>query len=116
MPYTVVPRSHDLQDATILAEVHDGPAGAATCEVLVVIARAPDLPSIDSSEVQVRLIDGAGGVAMPILAPSGALPEAGGSLGMSANARFQFRHPAGHFTELIVLFRGNEVRFQLTRP
>lgn len=112
MSYTVDPRFQTLRDSTIGAELRRGPSGD-TWDVTIVITRAPGQPPIDGAEVRASLID-ENGVTLPLrLAPSGPLGEAGGSLGMSANARFQFQDFGARLAVLVATVRGAEVRFRL---
>lgn len=111
--YAVVPRNGALRDATITADVRRDPSQA-SWDVTVVITRVPDQAPIDGTEVQARLVDENGASPRQRSAASGPLPEAGGSLGMSATAQFQFQDHGARLTELVVRFRGTEIWFDLS--
>jgi len=81
-------------------------------EVTAVISRAPDQPQIRGEEIDVQLIDQQGAALSGLGRPSGPLVEAGGSLGTSANARFQF-YDSGTPAELTVTYQAKTVRFQV---
>jgi hypothetical protein len=110
--YQLDPSSHALSDASISAEVRRAPSG--DWEVIVVIVRAPDQTLIQPSEVGARLLDEHGKELALLTSPSKPLAEAGGSLGVSANARFEFADCGRLLAELVVRFRDEEVRFSLT--
>src|SRR6266571_8794895 len=70
---------------------------------------------VEGDDVSARLIDDQGSELPLVERPSGPLVEAGGSLGVSANARFHFAsgtRPA----ELIVDFAGTTCRFEVRWP
>jgi hypothetical protein len=113
--YAVYPQARTLPDSTITAQVRRHPKDAAW-HVLILITRAPDRSPIDAAEVQARLVDENGAALPVLLGPLGPLPEAGGSLGVSANARFQFADRGTRLAELVVQVHGAEVRFRLTLP
>jgi hypothetical protein len=113
LSYTVDPHDRALPDSTITAQVHRNSADE-LWDVLVLITRAPGQPPINAAEVQVQLIDERG-VMLPLrMAPSGSLPEAGGLLGMSANALFKLEDRGMLLAELVVRVRGTQVTFHLT--
>jgi len=82
--------------------------------VTVILTRRPSDVPVLGQEFEVELL-GPGGGAFPVVEkPSGPLPEAGGSLGVSANALFRFKSVAGAKpAELIVMYHGERVRFAL---
>lgn len=82
-------------------------------DVTVVLTRAPDQALIHSSELDAQLVDDKG-IALKLLEhASGTLVEAGGSLGTSANAQFQFEDSNIIPAHLLVTYQNQEVRFRV---
>ena len=104
-----------MPGATVGAQVgRVSPHGA--WDVVVLVSRAANQPPIDAAEVQADLTDRSGAVLPLVLAPTGPLPEAGGSLGVSANARFQFADRGAPAAALTVRLGGAALRFRLACP
>jgi hypothetical protein len=110
--FVTQPSSIPLGDDSVSAELgRDRPANR--WEVTVIVSRAPDQKLVHGSEIEAQLLteDGAG---LPVLDhPTGSLVEAGGSLGMSANAVFGFRDSGTLPTRLRVIYRGRTAVFDV---
>jgi len=106
------PSSIPLGDVSVSAEIgRDRPEER--WEVTVVISRAPDQELIQGGEIEAHLLT-ENGTGLPLLDhPTGALVEAGGSLGVSANAVFGFRDSAILPTRLRVTYRGETAVFDV---
>jgi hypothetical protein len=113
--FVTQPSSIPLGDVSVSAELgRDRPAER--WEATVVISRAPDQELILGSEIEARLLT-EDGTSLPLLDhPSGALVEAGGSLGVSANAVFGFRDSGILPTRLRVTYRGETADFDVIPP
>ena len=104
------PPSAPMDDMTVTAQVK--PMETAW-EVIVVFSRANAQPPMVAAEVQVQLL-AAGGEGLDILeAPKGFLPEFGGGLGTSVNARYRFGMGASPPAHLIVRHGTKELIFRL---
>ena len=104
------PFSLPLGDDSVSAELGLD-RDATRWEVKIVISRPPDQELIQGGEIEAQLLteDGAD---LPVLDhPTGPLVEAGGSLGMSANAVFGFRDLGTLPTRLRVTYRGRTAVF-----
>lgn len=108
--FVAQPSSIRLGDVSVSAELgRDRPAER--WEVTVVISRAPDQELIGGSEIDAQLLS-EDDTNLPLLDhPTGALVEAGGSLGVSANAVFGFRDSGTLPTRLRVTYRGETAVF-----
>jgi hypothetical protein len=104
------PFSLPVDESSISAVAHEADG---RCSVTVVVSRAPGLPPIDGSELEARLFDGASNELPVLRRPQGELVEAGGSLGVSANATFEFETRAAAPEVLEVGYAGEVVRFRL---
>lgn len=104
------PRRTSMDDMTVTALVK--PAGTAW-EVVVVFSRPNEQPPMGAAEVQVQMLT-SDGEALDILeAPKGLLPEFGGGLGTSVNARYRFGKSASPPAHLRVRHGTKEVAFRL---
>jgi hypothetical protein len=109
----VVPRSIGLGEATISVEVTRNDAQA-EWRVRVIITRRDDQPRLQGDAVETRLLRADGTLLRQIAGATGLLPQAGGSLGMSANADFRFAAEGNDLpTALDVAFQGQTVHFTL---
>ncbi len=110
--FTLEPKSTSVGGMSVLAKL-ERDASADRWNATIVFSRAPDLPPMPGNEVDAQLLD-AGGASLKVLErPSGALAEAGGSLGNSANAVFRFQGSKVEPAELVVTYRGQTVRFRV---
>jgi hypothetical protein len=104
------PARAPMGDMTVTAQVK--PAGS-TWEIVVVFSRLNEQPAMAAAEVQVQLLT-ADGEALDLLeAPEGILPEFGGGLGTSVNARYRFGKRPLPPARLIVRHGTKEVAFAL---
>jgi hypothetical protein len=86
----------------------------AQLEVIVALSRPNGRPPMESAELRVQVLD-SDGVPLPLLeAPKGFLPEFGGGLGATLNARYRFSKQASPPTHVIVHHGAAEVTFRLT--
>jgi hypothetical protein len=112
--WSIHPPSYVIGDETISADLRRD-SRTDSWEVTVVIARAPGQDLLPADAVEVQLIDGAGETIELLAGPSAPLVEAGGSLGVSANANFRFgdgsRQPFG----LVVTYQNQQVQFQVVQ-
>ena len=111
--YTVSPQARALTDATVTAQLRRG-SGGTTWDLIVLITRLPDQPPLNATEVEAQLVDENAAVLPLLSGPSEPLAEAGGSLGMTANARFQFGDRGARLAVLVVRLQGAELHFRLT--
>ena len=82
-------------------------------EVVVVFSRPSERPPMEAAEVQVQML-ASDREALDILeSPKGLLPEFGGGLGTSVNARYRFGKGASPPAHLIVRHGIKEVAFRL---
>lgn len=82
-------------------------------EVVVAFSRPNERPPMGAAEVRVQML-AADGEALDVLeAPKGLLPEFGGGLGTSVNARYRFGKGASPPARLIVRYGTKEVAFRL---
>lgn len=110
--FIVEPFSQSLTEVSVSAVLrHDRPAR--TWEVIVALAYAPDRNSVNGDEIDAQLFDTEGAPLNLLERPSGLLPGAGGSLGMSSNARFLFQDSAAPPGELHVTYQGETSRFKV---
>jgi hypothetical protein len=106
------PSSLPLRDVSVSAVLaRDRDRGR--WDVTVVLSRAPDQERVQGNEVQAQLLDEHGVPFKTLERPSGPLVEAGGSLGMSANAPFCFAATEAAPAGLTVTYRGQTVRFRV---
>lgn len=106
------PFSHPIGDDNISATIRlEQPADV--WAVTVVIQRAPDQRAIDGQAVSAQLFDENGVPLKLVRRASGPLAEAGGSLGTSANAIFQFQGSQSLPLELRVTYQGLTVTFRI---
>jgi hypothetical protein len=82
-------------------------------DVTVVIQRASGQPQIRGDEVKAQLSDERGAELQTLTQASGLLVEAGGSLGTSANAQFQFESSDAAPSCLLVTYQGQTVSFRI---
>jgi hypothetical protein len=110
--FIIQPSSIPLGDVSVSAEVaRDRAAGR--WEITVVISRAPDQQLIQGNEIAAQLLTKDGTSLPPLDHPTGPLVEAGGSLGMSANAVFGFQDSGTLPTGLRVTYRGETAVFNV---
>jgi hypothetical protein len=108
----IEPFSQSLTEVSVSAVLrYDRPARA--WEVIVALSYAPDRNSVNGDEIDAQLFDTEGTPLKLAERPSGQLPGAGGSLGMSSNARFLFQESAATPGELHVTYRGETARFKV---
>jgi hypothetical protein len=104
------PPRMSMDNMTVTAQVK---LAETVWEVVVVFSRPNEQPPMGAAEVQVQML-ASDGEALDILeAPKGLLPEFGGGLGTSVNARYRFGKGASPPTHLIVRHRTKEVAFRL---
>ena len=86
-------------------------------ELIVLINRAPEQPPLATADLQVQML-AEDHSPMPLLsAPQGqVLPEAGGGLGTTANARYRFDAGRGRPAQLVIQWRSTELTFRLLPP
>ena len=106
------PVSHPLSGATVTAVLHYNPTNN-TWSVIIVLGRAPDQELISGEEVDAQLIDREGKALTVIERPNGLLTEAGGSMGVSANARFRFQGSKERPDHLVVTYQSQTVSFSI---
>jgi hypothetical protein len=113
MNVAVSPSSVDVAGAT-LSVVAEYAADSEEWHVRVVITRLPDQPRLTAGDVDAKLtaLDGR---SLPLVSRDrGALVEAGGSLGMSANADFRFASSGHQPSRLTVTYQGTAAGFLIT--
>jgi hypothetical protein len=111
MHLPTAPAEITVADATLSADIEHLSDGS--WDVVVVLRHAPGPRLIDAGEVDAELMDADGRATAPLTRPHGKLPEAGGSLAVSANARFRFGPLNPNPTELIIHWRHQSARFLL---
>jgi hypothetical protein len=84
-----------------------------TWNVTVVLTRAAGHLPVDAGDVSIQMLDAEGRPFEVTRRPTGPLPEAGGSLGVSANARFGLRGPGRLPDRLVVTYRGSTPHFRI---
>ena len=104
------PPRASMDDMTVTAQVK--PVGTAW-EVVVVFSRPNEQPPMGAAEVQVQMLASDGEALDMLEAPKGLLPEFGGGLGTSVNARYRFGKGASPLAHLIVRYGTKEVAFRL---
>lgn len=109
--YRLDPPSRSVPDATVSGSLQRAADGS--WDLSLGIMRAADLPPLDASAVGAVLADAAGRGLTVAQSLAGPLPEGGGSLGMSANARFRFLDHGTAPASLVVRLHGSELRFRL---
>lgn len=106
-PYIVI-------DGTEVSAVLQSDSATNIWEVIVVLAHRPTGQLINGSEVDAQLVQGDSSTPLKQLTrPSEPLVEAGGSLWVSANARFRFQGNNGTPTRLIINYRGQTATFAI---
>lgn len=104
------PARAPLGDMAVTAQIKGmGPAW----EVVVAFSRANDLAPVSADDVETRLLSSDGGALDLLEAPTGLLPEFGGGLGTSVNARYRFDRRDALPEQLIVRYGSTEVAFRL---
>jgi hypothetical protein len=84
---------------------------------VILFSRLPGQPVLAAADVRVQLIADDAGPMDLLDAPEGdALPEVGGGLGTTANARYRFGAGPSRPSLLIVHWRSTELRFRLVPP
>jgi hypothetical protein len=109
----------DLKDESVAARLErDEQEGAWLVTVLVLrhLGRDAGAEPVRGEDVSARLVDEAGVELEPEERPSGPLREAGGTLGVSANAPFRFRGGRGRPAALVVEYVGTRCRFVVSWP
>jgi hypothetical protein len=82
-------------------------------DVTIVISRAPNQRQMNGVEIEAQLLDVHGRPFTLLERPAGPLVEAGGSLGVSANALFRFLDSKTIPAKLVVTYRGKTVNFDV---
>jgi len=107
----VRPPAVDLTDVTVSAVLRAAPGDG--WDVTVVVSRAPGQPQLPATDVTAVLVD-SGGQPLPLLdRDQGLLVEAGGGLGVSANAAFRFAPGSNPPARLTVTYRGTPAEFDV---
>ena len=101
-----------LDDMTVTAQVQ---SGETILEVVVVFSRPNGKPPMPASAVDVQVFDTQGHALALLNSPNGMLPEFGGGLGTSVNARYRFSMRSSPPGRLVVRHGGKEVTFPLIR-
>jgi hypothetical protein len=110
---TTEPFSQPLDDESSVSAVGSFEPRGDRWHVTVVVVRPPDRPPVRGEELDARLFDDRGAPLTLVRRPTGPLVEAGGSLGMSANAPFEFEASGGRPSRLDVNYRSRTVSFRL---
>jgi hypothetical protein len=106
----LVPARSSMGDMTVTGRVR---IVGQVWEVVVVLSRPAGTQPIAAAEVQVQLI-AANGELMELLdGPRGPLPEFGGGLGTSVNARYRFGSRMSLPERLIIRHQTKEIAFRL---
>ena len=84
-------------------------------DVIVVLARTPGEDFIKGEEVDAQLLDRRNKALKVLERPSEPLVEAGGSLSVSANARFRFQGSKAVPAHLVVTYQDQTVRFRVVQ-
>ncbi|HSR98995.1 MAG TPA: hypothetical protein VLM79_18195 [Kofleriaceae bacterium] len=104
------PARASLDDMTVTAQVE---SGETMLEVVVVFSRPNGKPPMPASTVDVQVFDTQGHALALLNSPNGMLPEFGGGLGTSVNARYRFSMRSDPPGRLVVRYGGKELTFQL---
>jgi hypothetical protein len=106
------PKSRTIGVVTVSAVLQHDPAND-IWSVIIVLSRSPGQELVKGEEVNVLLF-GRQGIAWPVIErPSGPLTEAGGSRGVSANARFRFQSSKESPELLVVMYQSQSVSFSI---
>ena len=113
------PATIDLDSESLAGRLEleeDGSAWTAIVLVLRHRGRHAGAGAVAGEDVSAQLLD-SGAKPFPLeSSPTGPLPEIGGGLGVSANARFCFRATGAKPAELVVDYAGRTCRFQVHWP
>ncbi len=110
--FAIEPVSRMLSDVTISAVIKYHSKND-TWDITVVLGRTPGQELIKGIEVDAQLIDRGGKSLTVIERPNGLLTEAGGSRGVSANARFRFQGSKENPDHLVVTYQNKSVLFDI---
>ena len=110
--FTTEPVSHALNDVTVSAVLQHDLVND-IWDVIIVLGRFPGKELIRGEEVDAQLIDRRGEALSVMERPSGTLTEAGGSRGVSANARFCFKGSKEYPDHLVVTYQNQTVSFNI---
>jgi hypothetical protein len=110
--FAIEPFSQPLGEVTVSAELgHD--TSADQWDVLVLLTRKPDQAPVQGCEVDAQLLNEGNVPLKELQRPTGPLVEAGGGLGMTANALFRFQDSVAAPTQLVVTYRGQTAHFRI---
>ncbi len=104
------PPAVDLADVTVSAVVSPGPDGAGW-EVTALVDRPPDQAPLPAEAVIAELLDDTGRPLPLVRRDEGTLTEAGGGLGVTANAGFLFG--PGRPATLRITYDGTPATFEI---
>jgi hypothetical protein len=110
--FTTEPVSHALSGVTVSAVLQRDLIND-IWGVIIVLGRFPGKELIRGEEVDAQLIDRRGEALSVMERPSGPLTEAGGSRGVSANARFRFRGSKEYPDRLVVTYQNQTASFNI---
>jgi hypothetical protein len=113
---TFVPPAIDFDDESVAARLSSDADDSWIATVLILRRREDGAARVEGDDVSARLIDEQGSELPVVERPSGPLVEAGGSLGVSANARFRFSATEARPAELVVDYAGSRCRFEVRWP
>jgi hypothetical protein len=105
------PARASVEDMSVTAQVRQ--VGMAW-EVVVAFSRLNGMPPMSGNEVNARLFASTGESLDLLEAPHGLLPEFGGGLGTSVNARYRFDACASFPARLVIRYKATELSFRLT--
>jgi hypothetical protein len=109
---TLVPPTVDVGDESIAVRLAPDEAGGWIATVLI-LRRADSGSRVQGEDVEAHLTDGDGRELSIVERPTGALVEAGDTLGVSANARFRFAETGARPAALSVSYRGLDAPFEI---
>jgi hypothetical protein len=110
--FTIEPVSRVFSDV-IISAVLKYQSKNDTWDITVILGRTPGQELIKGKEVDAQLIDRGGKALTVIERPNGLLTEAGGSMGVSANARFRFQGSKERPGQLIVTYHRQTALFDI---
>jgi hypothetical protein len=115
---TLVPPTVDVDDESVAARLAPDNAGESWIATVLILRHQGEESGsrVEGDDVSARLMDEQGRELPIVERPSGPLVEAGGSLGVSANARFHFRATGAKPAELVVDYAGRTCRFEVRWP
>lgn len=107
---TLSPESAVLNNMTVTAVVR---SFGTFWEVTVVFSRQNEQPPMVADDLWVGMYDKRGTPLALAEAPKGLLPEFGGGLGSSVNARYRFEKHALPLVRLVIRYKSEQAAFQL---